>query len=135
MGKRSWSERIQHKEKIRGESVSVKRNNGQRKGKKIINEFGFDLHQKKIQEDNEEGLDSLFKDVLCVHPSVILGQFDREDDAGDEQDAAAAETKPECVLENKSTSNHILCDFIHCCYFSLNTELLVLKHCQKDFKS
>lgn len=117
MGKRSWSERIQHKEKIRGESVSVKRNNGQRKGKKIINEFGFDLHQKKTQEDNEEGLDSLFKDVLCVHPSVILGQFDREDDAGDEQDAAAAETKPECVLEKKSTSNHILLDFIHCCYF------------------
>lgn len=43
--------------------------------------------------------DSLFKHVLCVHPSVIFGQFDGEDDAGDQKDAAAAQTEPECVLE------------------------------------
>lgn len=29
-----------------------------------------------------ECLDSLLKDVFCVHPSVIFCQFDREDDAG-----------------------------------------------------
>lgn len=45
-------------------------------------------------------LDSLFKDVLRVHPSVILGQFDGEEDTGDEKDTAASQTKPECVLEN-----------------------------------
>lgn len=44
-------------------------------------------------------LDSLFKDVLCVHPPVILGEFDGEDDTWDQKDTAAAQTKPECVLE------------------------------------
>lgn len=48
----------------------------------------------------EKCLDSLFKDVLCVHPSVILGQFDGEDDTGDQKDAAAAQTEPERVLKN-----------------------------------
>lgn len=42
---------------------------------------------------------SLFKDVLRVHPSVILGQFDGEDDAGDQKDTAASQTEPERVLE------------------------------------
>lgn len=42
---------------------------------------------------------SLFKDVLRVHPSVILGQFDGENDAGDQKDTAASQTEPECVLE------------------------------------
>lgn len=45
--------------------------------------------------------DSLLKDVLCVHPPVVLGQFDGEDDTGDEKDGAASQTKPEGVLENK----------------------------------
>lgn len=47
-------------------------------------------------------LDSLLKDVLCVHPPVVLGQFDREDDTGNEKDGAASQTKPEGVLENRS---------------------------------
>lgn len=42
---------------------------------------------------------SLFEDVLRVHPPVILGQFDGEDDAGDQKDAAASQTEPERVLE------------------------------------
>lgn len=45
---------------------------------------------------------SLLKDVLCVHPPVVLGQFDGEDDTGDEKNGAASQTKPEGVLENRS---------------------------------
>lgn len=45
--------------------------------------------------------DSLFEDVLRVHPSVVLGQFDGEDDAGDEEDAAASQAEPERVLKNR----------------------------------
>lgn len=48
---------------------------------------------------------SLFKDVLCVHPSVELGQFDGEEDTGDQEDTAASQTKPECVLKNMFTSD------------------------------
>lgn len=44
---------------------------------------------------------SLFKNVLCVHPSVILGQFDREDNTRNQQDTAASQTKPECVLKHR----------------------------------
>lgn len=47
-------------------------------------------------------VDSLLKDVLCVHPPVVLGQFDGEDDTGNEKDGAASQTKPEGVLENRS---------------------------------
>ncbi len=47
--------------------------------------------------------DSLFKDVLCVHPSVKLGEFDGEDDTGDQKNGAASQTKPECVLKDKVT--------------------------------
>ena len=50
-------------------------------------------------------LDSLFKDVLRVHPPVVLGQFDGEDDTGDQQYTAASQTKPECVLKNTFTRN------------------------------
>lgn len=50
--------------------------------------------------------DSLFKDVLRVHPPVVLGQFDGEDDAGDEEDAAASQTEPERVLKNRFRSSH-----------------------------
>lgn len=45
--------------------------------------------------------DSLFEDILRVHPPVVLGQFDGEDDAGDEEDAAASQTEPERVLKNR----------------------------------
>lgn len=47
-------------------------------------------------------VDSLLKDILCVHPPVVLGQFDGEDDTGNEKDGAASQTKPEGVLENRS---------------------------------
>ncbi len=61
--------------------------------------------------------DSLFKDVLCVHPPVILGQFDGEDDAGDEKDTAASQTEPERVLENTFTIFHYWFPFIfHFCH-------------------
>jgi len=53
------------------------------------------------------GLNSLFEDVLCVHPSVVLGQFDGKDDAGDQKDAATSQTEPECVLENNFTGKTI----------------------------
>lgn len=53
--------------------------------------------------------DSLFEDVLRVHPPVVLGQFDGEDDAGDEEDAAASQTEPERVLKNRfRRTPHIL---------------------------
>lgn len=44
-------------------------------------------------------VDSLLKDVLRVHPPVILGQFDGEDYTGDEQDTAASQAEPERVLK------------------------------------
>lgn len=44
--------------------------------------------------------DSLFEDVLRVHPPVELGQFDGEDDAGQEKDTAASQTEPERVLKH-----------------------------------
>lgn len=47
-------------------------------------------------------VDSLLKDVFCVHPPVVLGQFDGEDNTGNEKDGAAPETKPEGVLKNRS---------------------------------
>lgn len=50
--------------------------------------------------------DSLLKDVLCVHPPVVLGQFHGEDDTGDEKDGAASQTKPEGVLKNKEKELH-----------------------------
>lgn len=53
--------------------------------------------------------DSLLKDVLRVHPPVVLGQFDGEDDAGDEKDGAASQTKPEGVLENTSGTKTFTC--------------------------
>lgn len=68
---------------------------------------GFELSQKtpRISESRNENifsprvkvkktknlfLDSLFEDVLCVHPSVVFGQFDGKDDAGNQQDAAGS---------------------------------------------
>lgn len=51
----------------------------------------------------------VFKDVLCVHSSVILGQFDREDNTGNKEDAAASKTKPECVhwINDKTASYYL----------------------------
>lgn len=53
----------------------------------------------------QERGDSLFKDVLCVHPSEEFGQFDGENDAGEEEDAAASQTEPERVLKHKHQTN------------------------------
>lgn len=47
-------------------------------------------------------MDSLLKDVLRVHPPVVLGQFDGEDDTGNEEDGAAPQAEPEGVLEDRS---------------------------------
>lgn len=43
--------------------------------------------------------DSLVVDVLSVHPAIELGQFDRQDDARQQEEGAAAQTHPEGVLE------------------------------------
>lgn len=44
-------------------------------------------------------VNSLFEDVLRVHPSVVFGQFDGDDDTGEQEDAAQSQSKPERVLE------------------------------------
>lgn len=75
-------------------------------------------------------VDSLLKDVLCVHPPVVLGQFDGEDDTGNEKDGAASQTKPEGVLENRSKDkdfhfqvnqeDNLPDSFTHLCVCELN---------------
>lgn len=42
-------------------------------------------------------------DVSILHFPVVFGQFDRQDDAGDEENQAPAEAKPECVLNRDRT--------------------------------
>lgn len=59
------------------------------------------MKKKKKREWVCVRLDSLLKDVLCVHPPVVLGQFDGEDDTRNEKDGAASQAKPEGVLENR----------------------------------
>lgn len=61
-------------------------------------------------------LDSLFKDVLCVHPSVVFGQFGGEDHAGDQEDTAASQSKPEYVLKKTGTSKSSHLSQVHHVY-------------------
>lgn len=83
---------------------------GKREEKDLLILFWSTTEKSKAEERSVSVLNvhvcrlhSLLKDVLCVHPSVILGQFDGEDDAGNQEDAAASQTKPECVLKNTIT--------------------------------
>lgn len=65
----------------------------------LENKIWEKLHFKHCYK-KEETLDSLFKDVLRVHPSEVLGQFDGENDAGQQKDTAASQTEPERVLKH-----------------------------------
>lgn len=42
----------------------------------------------------------LLKDVRVLHFSVVLGKFDRKDDAGDEEDQAPPQAEPEFILRS-----------------------------------
>lgn len=42
-------------------------------------------------------------DIRILHFPVVFGQFDRKDDAGDEEDQAPAEAEPERVLKGDRT--------------------------------
>lgn len=42
----------------------------------------------------------LLKDVRVLHFAVVLGKFDRKDDAGDEEDQAPPQAEPECILRS-----------------------------------
>lgn len=43
----------------------------------------------------------LLIDIRVLHSPVVLGEFDRKDDAGDEEDHAPAQTEPERVLKRE----------------------------------
>lgn len=43
---------------------------------------------------------NLLKDVRVLHFAVVLGKFDRKDDAGDEEDQAPPQAEPECILRS-----------------------------------
>ena len=41
-------------------------------------------------------------DIAVLHPPVELGQFDGEDDAGDQEDHTPAQTEPEPILDTNT---------------------------------
>lgn len=43
----------------------------------------------------------LLIDVSVFHFAVELGEFDRQDDAGDEKDQAPGQAEPECILRRR----------------------------------
>lgn len=43
---------------------------------------------------------NLLKDVRVLHFAVVLGKFDRKDDAGDEEDQAPPQAEPEFILRS-----------------------------------
>ena len=45
------------------------------------------------------------KFIRSLHLPVVLGQFDWQDDAGDEEDHAPAQAEPECILGRRE-KNH-----------------------------
>lgn len=42
-------------------------------------------------------------DIWILHFTVVFGQFDRKDDAGDEEDQAPAKAEPEYILQGDRT--------------------------------
>lgn len=48
----------------------------------------------------------LLIDIRVLHSPVVLGEFNRKDDAGDEEDDAPAQTEPEGILKRETMGEH-----------------------------